>query len=248
LNKSYDVILLVTGAGKARDLDIPGRKLEGIVQAMTYLTQANKFVSKMRTEEQIISAKNKKVLVLGGGDTGADCVGTAIRQKASQVYQYEILPKPKEWQNPWNPDWPEWPKIVRTSSSHEEGCQRDWAILSKNFTGKKQSVSKVNCSRVNWVKGNNDSWTMKDIKGSEFSIDIDLVILAVGFEHIEHSRLVRELNIEFDDRGNIKNNKSYQTSQKNIFSAGDAHTGAMLVVTAIDEGRKAASAIHEYLI
>ena len=158
------------------------------------------------------------------------------------------MPKPKEWKKSWNPEWPEWPKIIRTSSSHEEGCQREWGVLSKKFLGNEQIVTGATCSRVDWELKDDNSWTMKEIKESEFSIEVDLVILAVGFEHVEHSRLLQKLNLEFDKNGNIRNNESYQTSQKNIFSAGDAHTGASLVVTAIDEGRKAASAIHEYLI
>lgn len=248
LQKSFNVILLATGAGKARDLDIPGRDLNGVLQAMDYLTQANHSINGDIEPGQFEDARGRHVLVLGGGDTGADCVGTAIRQGAASVKQYEILPKPADWQHSWNPSWPSWPAVLRSSSSHAEGCQRDWAILTKSFVGKKGRLSAVNCIRVEWSGGiGPGGMKMTEILGSDFKAKADMVILAVGFVHAEHDRLLEKIGVEYDQRGNIQTDKFYQTNIPAVFSAGDAHVGASLVVTAINEGRRAAAAVHEYL-
>lgn len=248
LKKSFDVILLAMGAGEPRDLHIPGRGLEGIYFAMDYLTLSNQFVSGEISETELkINAKNKIVLVIGGGDTGADCVGTANRQGAKKVYQFEIMPKPMEWNLPTNPNWPYWPSILRTSSSHEEGCERDWSILTKKFTGRSVRVEEAHFVRVEWQKEESGKPPrMVEIPGSEFSLKVDLVLLATGFLHVKHDRLLEELEIAFDERGNIAC-KNYQTSTKSVFACGDSMTGASLVVRAIFHGREAAKSINEYL-
>jgi len=247
LKKIYDAILITTGAGMPRDLNIPGRDLKGIFFAMEYLTQVNKFLMGELEKNQIISAKNKNVLVIGGGDTGSDCIGTARRQGAKNIYQIEILPKPKEWKETYNPEWPDWPKILRTSTSHEEGAVREWSILTKEFKGEQGKIKQVVCARLEWERDKNGKWQMKEIPNSTFVLDVDLVFLAMGFLHVEHGRLVKDLKLELDSRGNIKTNEKYATNVKGVFVAGDANTGASLVVRAINHGQNAALAIDEYL-
>jgi glutamate synthase (NADPH/NADH) small chain len=247
LQKRYDAILITTGAGEPRNLEIPGRELKGVHFAMEYLKQSNMAVDGLLDENEIISAKGKNVLVIGGGDTGSDCVGTANRQGAKNIYQIEILPKPQEWKNSWNPDWPNWPNILRTSSSHEEGCERDWNILTKSFEGEKGRLKKVNLTRIEWKKKKDGSMAFNELKGGEFSLDVDLVFLSMGFVHVEHNRLLKDLELAFDERGNIESPQPYQTSKEGVFTAGDANTGASLVVRAIANGRGAAEAVHDYL-
>jgi len=248
LQKTYDVILIATGATEHRDFDIPGRDLKGIYPAMKYLSLSNQFIDGQIAEDQIISAKNKNVLVIGGGDTGSDCVGTANRQGAKRVYQYEILPQPKEWKHSWNPEWPNWPNILRTSSSQEEGCERDWAILTKSLSGKDGNLADAKFCRVVWKSDDeNGKFTMTEIEKSEFSLQVDLVLLAMGFVHVEHNRLLTHLNLEYDQKGNIKTDENYMSSVPGVFSAGDAQKGASLVVHAIFQGRQAAEAINCYL-
>jgi glutamate synthase (NADPH/NADH) small chain len=247
LRKTFDVILLTMGAGEPRDLNVTGRDLNGIHFAMDYLKQSNRAIAgELLPDEKIITAKGKNVLVIGGGDTGADCVGTANRQGAKKVYQYELLSKPTVWENSWNPNWPNWPSILRTSSSHDEGCERDWSIQTKSFTGK-TNVQEGQFIRLDWQKDDKGGMKMVEIPGSEFSLKVDLVLLAMGFVHVEHNKLLDELAVEFDPRGNIKYSSDYQTSSKGVFVAGDAGTGASLVVRAIYHGRKAAEAINNYL-
>lgn len=245
LLRKYDVILLAMGAGAPRDLKIPGRELDGIHFAMEYLTLSNKYVAGDISKNEIISASGKDVLVIGGGDTGSDCVGTAIRQGAKSVKQIEIMPKPLDWKQPENPSWPDWPNILRTSTSHEEGCERDWCVSSTDFNGRKGAVTQVECVRIEWQKKDAAAAPqMVPLPGSEFSINADLVLLAMGFVHVEHSRLVDELGLELDERGNIKTDGNYKTSADQVFASGDANTGASLVVRAINQGRKAAEAIN----
>ena len=248
LRNKFEVILLALGAGSPRDLRIPGRGLRGVHFAMEFLTPFNRYVAGDITQEDLISAKNKNVLVIGGGDTGSDCVGTSIRQGAKVVRQIEILPKPMDWHERHNPSWPDWPNIVRTSTSHEEGCERDWCIDSREFNGTNGSVSQVTCSRVRWEKKDPASRPrMIEIEGSEYTTDAELVLLAMGFVHVEHSRLTEELGLEFDGRGSILVDDGCQTTVDGVFAAGDASTGASLVVTAINNGRRAADSIDDYL-
>jgi glutamate synthase (NADPH/NADH) small chain len=246
LRRTFDVVLLTVGAGHPRDLVAQGRELDGIHFAMEYLTQSNKMVSGEGFTGNAISAKDKSVLVIGGGDTGSDCVGTAHRQGAKKVYQFEILPKPTVWEQSWNPSWPMWPNILRTSSSHDEGCDREWSVLTKKFTGK-GSVAEGTFARIDWQMDKAGKQQMVEIPGSEFRLKVDLVLLALGFVHAEHSRLTDELGVDFDERGNIKFRQDYHTSTKGVFVAGDAGTGASLVVRAIYHGREAAGAIDQFL-
>ena len=208
---------------------------------MDYLTESNRFTSGEAAATRI-SAKGKTVLVIGGGDTGADCVGTANRQGAKKVYQYEILPKPGVWSESWNPSWPDWPSILRTSSSHDEGCERDWSILTKKFSGSGSRLEQGHFVRVDWKKDANGQNKMTEIPGSEFSMKVDLVLLAMGFLHVHHSRLLEDLGIDFDNRGNVKLH-NYQTTVPGVYAAGDSGTGASLVVRAIFHGREAAKSI-----
>jgi glutamate synthase (NADPH/NADH) small chain len=250
LKRAFDVVLLTLGAGQPRDLPVPGRSLKGIHFALEYLTESNQVVSGEISESQrTIFAKDKVVLVIGGGDTGADCVGTANRQGARKVYQFEIMPKPVIWESSTNPNWPYWPDILRTSTSHEEGCERDWSILTKEFSGNDGVVQQGTFSRVTWQKPQTPSAAPKmvEIPGTEFNLKVDLVFLAMGFLHVQHSRLLEDLGVEYDQRGNIRHNQNYQTSVDGVFTAGDAGTGASLVVRGIHHGRQAAQAINEYL-
>ena len=248
LHKTYDVVLLTTGAGTPRDLSIPGREAKGIFFAMDYLTQSNMFIDSQLSEKEIISARDKVVLVIGGGDTGSDCVGTANRQGAKEIHQFEILAQPPEWNKSWNPKWPHWPDILRTSSSQEEGCLRQWGILTKSFNSKDGKLTSANFCRVEWDAGNDGKRPeMKEIKGSDFSLDVDLIFLAMGFIHVEQGQLLQELGVAYDTSGNIKITSNYRTSVEGVFAAGDANKGASLIVQAIHEGRQAAKAINEYL-
>jgi len=248
LKKKFDSVLLCQGAGEPRDLDVPGRNEQrGIHFAMEFLGKMNKHLMGEISEEKTISAKGKTVVVLGGGDTGSDCVGTANRQGAKKVYQFEIMPKPEEWTAHWNPQWPDWPRILRTSSSHEEGCEQDWCVSTKEFIGKNNTLRSLKCCHVKWEKQDRSTGPIPvEIKNSDFTINADLVLLSLGFVHVEHSRLLNEFGIEYDGRGNIKA-RNYQTSMPNIFTAGDANTGPSLVVHAINHGRCAAEAVNAYL-
>ena len=248
LRGSFDVILLTMGAGHPRDLPVPGRELDGIHYAMDFLTRSNQFQAGEIAADRVISAKDKIVLVIGGGDTGSDCVGTAIRMGAREVHQFEIMPRPPDWKDSWNPSWPAWPNILRTSSSQEEGCARDWSITTHNFSGRDGRVEKGHFSRVDWKKSaNGGPMKMEEIPGSEFCRPVDLVLLAMGFVHVTHGKIVEELGVEYDPRGNIRCNPDYSTSAKGVFAAGDANTGASLVVRAIFHGREAARHINNYL-
>jgi glutamate synthase (NADPH/NADH) small chain len=173
-------------------------------------------------------------------------VGTARRQGARSIRQFEILPKPREWPESWNPQWPYWPAILRTSSSHEEGCERRWSVTTTGFSGRGVKVEDAACAEVRWVeRGGRQS--PQEVKGSEFAVKVDLVLLATGFLHVQHSRLLEDFGVDFDERGNVKLSSGYQTSVKGVFAAGDAGTGASLVVRAIWHGREAARAIDESL-
>jgi NADPH-dependent glutamate synthase beta subunit-like oxidoreductase len=189
-------------------------------------------------------AKGKKVVVIGGGDTGSDCVGTARRQGAKQIVQLEILPKPPN-ERPEDTPWPNWPRIMRTSSSHEEGCERIWNVMTTRLTGTETRVSKVYCCKVEWIQQNN-GWKIKEIPGTEVMLDADIVLLAMGFLHVTHEGLITKLGLELNQRGDAAV-KNFQTNQPWVFAAGDTINGASLVVRAIDSGRAAAEAIDQWL-
>ncbi|PIQ89276.1 MAG: glutamate synthase [Candidatus Omnitrophica bacterium CG11_big_fil_rev_8_21_14_0_20_42_13] len=243
LLKEFDALSLACGSRMPRDLKIEGRELSGIHFAMDYLIQNNKRVSGENIpQDREITAKDKRVVVIGGGDTGADCVGTANRQGASCVVQIEVMPKPPECRDDSCP-WPRYPLLLKTSSSHEEGAQRHWAILTKKFSGEGGRVKKLHCARVEFK-----SRQIKEIAGSEFEIEADLVILAIGFVHPEHKGLVSDLKLELDNRGNVKADDKYATSQKGVFSCGDMRSGQSLIVWAISEGRSAAHYVDSYLM
>jgi glutamate synthase (NADPH/NADH) small chain len=215
---------------------------------MDFLRQQNKRVAGDTIPDDVtISAKGKRVVVIGGGDTGSDCIGTSIRQGAASVVQIEILPKPPEKENKLM-TWPLWPNKLRTSSSQEEGCQRHWSVNTRSVTGKDGKVTHLNAVEVEW-KQEGGQWKMSEKAGSEFSLDADLVLLAMGFVHPVHEGLLQELGVERDGRGQIKANENqYQTSTDKVFAAGDGRRGQSLVVWAIREGRQAARAVDEYLM
>ncbi|HAH19779.1 MAG: glutamate synthase [Omnitrophica WOR_2 bacterium GWF2_43_52] len=260
LLKEFDAACLAGGSRVARDLKIEGRELAGIHFAMDYLIQSNQRASEEKPNPhwknsnaglevgQLIDAKGKRVLVIGGGDTGADCVGTANRQGASCVVQIEVMPKPPECRTEDMP-WPRYPMLLKTSSSHEEGGERQWAVLTKKFIGENGKVTKVSCVRAEFPgKDAKGCPVMREVAGSEFEIEADLVILAIGFVHPEHEGLLKGLKIELDSRGNVKTDENYMTSKKGVFSAGDMRRGQSLIVWAIHEGRHAARAIDAYLM
>ncbi|HYE09323.1 MAG TPA: glutamate synthase subunit beta [Patescibacteria group bacterium] len=247
IKNRFDAVLLCMGAGTPRDLQIEGRDLEGIHFALEYLGQPNKLIFEEKIEKNVINAKGKNVLVIGGGDTGSDCIGTAKRQGAKEITQIEILPKPRVWAENYNPNWPNYPSILRTSSSHKEGCIRDFEVNTKSFISENGRVTGANCVRVEWLKDSNNKFIMQEVKGSEFVIEADLVFLSMGFMHVKHSKLLSELGIEYDVRGNIGTNSNYETNIRGVFAAGDASTGASLVVRAIHHGRQAAKGIDGFL-
>ena len=248
LRRSFDAILIAIGAGKPRDIPAGGRGLEGIHFAMEYLSMSNKYCEGDYDFGEIISARDKNVLVIGGGDTGSDCVGTAIRQGAKSVKQIEIMPKPMEWNEPNNPVWPDWPNILRTSTSHKEGCERDWCVTTSYFTGMGVDVQKAYLSKVEWKKNDfNGRMEMKEVPGSEYEIPVDLVLIAAGFVHVEGGELIKSLAPKMDPRGNIETKPNGETSIPGVFAAGDAASGASLVVRAMNSGAIAADTIDEYL-
>ncbi|MDZ7370397.1 MAG: glutamate synthase subunit beta [candidate division KSB1 bacterium] len=245
LRRSFDAIILTLGAGIPRDLNIPGRELQGIHFAMDFLTQQNRRIAGDKIAEPEISAAGKHVVVIGGGDTGSDCVGTSVRQGARSVTQIELLPKPPAERLPRNP-WPEWPNILRTSSSHQEGCTREWAVLTREFIGKDGRVSALRAIRLEWYRDENGRFQYREIQGSEFELPADLVLLATGFLHVEHGPLVQDLNLKLDGRGNLVVDRQWMTSEPGVFAAGDAVRGPSLVVHAIYQGRQAAAAVERF--
>lgn len=246
LRKMFHAICITMGAGQPRDLAVPGRGFENVHFAMEYLKQQNQINAGDSLESQrLITARDKIVAVIGGGDTGSDCVGTAVRQGAKEVHQFEILPQPPQ-ERPGDTPWPNWPRILRTSSSHQEGCHRHWSVMTKKLSGIEVRVSQLHGIQVNWVQDGN-SWKVQEIPGTEFTLDVDLVLLAMGFVHVEHNKLIEDLALALDDKGNIKTDSNYMTSIPGVFAAGDAIKGASLVVHAIHLGRQAAEAIDRYL-
>jgi glutamate synthase (NADPH) small chain len=246
MRQEFDAICLAGGAAKARDLNIPGRNLEGVHLAMEFLAQQSR-VNMGETVEHQILAKDKQVIILGGGDTGADCLGTSIRQGAVSVHQFELLPKPPA-ERTLDMPWPYWPMILRTSSAHEEGGARDWSINTKAFSGEGGQVKKLHGIRLEWAPGADGKPSMREIPGSEFEMACDLCLLALGFVHPEHEGPVEQLGLKLDPRGNVATDADYQSSVPGVFAAGDMHRGQSLVVWAIAEGRGAARAIDAFLM
>jgi len=248
LRRKFDAICIAAGARTPRDLTIPGRGFEGIHFAMTYLVQQNRRnAGETISYAEEILAKDKDVVVVGGGDTGADCVGTARRQGARSITQIELLPEPPIERACDNP-WPTWPLILRTSSSHEEGCQRMWSVLTKEFLGRGVRVRGMKCVRIEWSEPDASARrTFKEVAGSAFDLKADLVLLALGFVHVEHGPIVEELGLVTDERGNLRVDANFMTNVPGVFSAGDSVAGASLVVRAIDQGRKMAKAVDEFL-
>jgi glutamate synthase (NADPH) small chain len=244
--ENFNAVCIAIGSGHPRKLKVEGSEFEGIHLAMDFLSAQNRVNSGlMPAIENKIIAEGKNVLVIGGGDTGSDCVGTAIRQKAKSVTQIEILPKPSLEREPGNP-WPYFAKILKTSTSHEEGCERLWGISTLRFVGDGRITRGAEVEEVSWeiIDG---KYTMKPVQGTRRIIETDMVLLALGFEHPVLEGLIKELGVELDARNNVKTNSTYETSKSGIFAAGDSVSGASLVVNAIASGRKAAREIDRFL-
>jgi glutamate synthase (NADPH) small chain len=247
LLKKFDAVLLAVGAEQPRDLPVEGRDLDGVHFAMDFLTQQNKVVAgKTIPAKKRILAKDKHVLVIGGGDTGSDCVGTSNRQQAKSVTQIEILPKPPEKRENNNP-WPYWPNTLRSSSSHEEGCERRWSLSTKRFIGENGKLKQTEVVQVEWAKDENGRWIMNEVEGTTQLLNTDLVLLSMGFTQPVHNGLLDALGVEYDPRGNVKVNELKQTTAERIFAAGDAEKGASLVVHAIEAGKVAARGVDAFL-
>jgi NAD(P)H-dependent glutamate synthase small subunit len=249
LQRSFQAIIIAAGATVPRDLDIPGRQLKAIHLAKDFLTQQNrKNAGDVIAQNEEIYAQGKKVVVIGGGDTGADCVGTAKRQGASSITQIELLPQPPTERAHYNP-WPAFPLILKTSSSHEEGCERLWSILAKEFIGDDNGIQKLRAVKIAWSEPNRNGTTKyEEIPNSEFELDADLALLATGFTHVEHGSLVHDLGLTLDNRGNIMVDADYMTCVAGVFAAGDAVLGPSLVVKAIHQGRQVAEGVDRYLL
>jgi glutamate synthase (NADPH/NADH) small chain len=248
----YDALAMTGGAELPRDLAVPGRDLDGIHFAMDFLPQQNKRVAgddeAAAAPGGTISAAGKHVVVIGGGDTGSDCIGTSTRQGALSITQLEILPKPPEHENKALA-WPDWPLKLRTSSSHEEGCERDWAVLTKRALGANGRVEALECVRVAWAQGAGGRWEMQELPDSAFPLKADLVLLAMGFLGPHRTGMVEQSGVALDPRGNVAaDTRDYRTSIPKIFAGGDMRRGQSLVVWAIREGRQCARAIDEFLM
>jgi len=248
LVEAYEAVVLAGGSEQPRDMPVPGRELAGVHFAMTFLTQQNRRLAGEDVSAlPPILATDKHVVVIGGGDTGSDCVGTAIRQGAASVTQLEIMPKPPQKED--TPlVWPDWPLKLRTSTSHEEGCERDWAVNTKAILGSKGHVEALQLVRVRWDSGNDGRVVPNEVPDSEFEIPADLVLLAMGFVHPVRENMLSDLGVELDPRGNVKaDTDRYRSSVKGVFTAGDMRRGQSLVVWAIREGRQCARAVDIYL-
>ena len=248
LVQKYDAVCLAGGSTHARDLPVPGRELGGVHLAMEYLTQQNRLMAGEHVKPaERITAEGKRVVILGGGDTGADCLGTAHRQGAEVVHQFELLPEPPEQRRPDNP-WPQWPMILRSSGAHEEGGVRDYNIMTKSLSGSNGRVEKLHGVRVDWGPPDSSGRPeMREVQGTEFEIETELVLLAMGFVHPEHGGMLADLGVALDSRGNVKNDEDKMTSVPGVFVAGDMARGQSLVVWALAEGREAARGIDQYL-
>ena len=249
LMKGFDAVVLTGGAETPRELPVPGRNADGIELAMDFLSQQNRRVSheEINCTKEIL-ANDKDVIVIGGGDTGSDCVGTSFRHGAKSVTQLEILSKPPEKVEK-SVTWPDWPMKLRTSSSHEEGAIRDWSVTTKKFEVEDGKVVSLIIKRVDWAQNNDGSVDLIEVEGTEEKLPTDLVLLAMGFVHPTHQGMVADLGVVLDDRGNVKANTiEYQTSMPGVFCAGDMRRGQSLVVWAIREGRQCAHAVDKFLM
>ena len=249
LMADFDAVVLTGGCTVPRDLPVPGRELGGVHFAMEFLTQQNRLnAGQSIPPGERISAEGKRVVILGGGDTGSDCLGTSHRQGAEVVYQYELLSEPPAERREDNP-WPLWPLILRTSSSQEEGGIRDYDVLTTHFSGSGGNVEKLHAVRIEWgAPDASGRPAMNRVEGSEFEIDVDLVLLAMGFVHPQREGLLEQLGVELDPRGNVRTDDAKMTSVAGVFAAGDMARGQSLVVWALAEGREAARGADEYLM
>lgn len=247
MRNGFDAVCIACGSRTPRDLQVEGRDLSGIHFAMEYLIQSNKKIQDNITNNKLINAKDKRVVVIGGGDTGADCVGVAHRQGASHIMQIEIMPKPPICRTQDYP-WPKYPLLFKSSTSHEEGGQRDWSVLTKRFIGEAGKVKKLSCVRVEFKKDTHRTQLMQEVPESGFEIEADIVILALGFLHPDKKGIIQELDLTLDQRGNVKTDNNFMTSNKGVFACGDMHRGQSLIVWAIFEGRYAAHYIDKYLM
>ena len=253
LPQDFDAVVLTGGSEKPRDLPVPGRELNGVYFAMDFLRANSKAVQgRPGAEDNLISAAGKHVVVIGGGDTGSDCIGTSNRHGAASVTQIEIMPKPPKKENKAT-TWPEWPNKMRTSSSQDEGCKRKWSVATKEFIDDSEgNVKAVRCIKVKWKQDEQGNWQMSEVEGSEFELEADLVTLAMGFVHPVHEGMLDAIGVDLDGRGNVQASTdgagSYQTSLPNVFAAGDMRRGQSLVVWAIREGRQCARAVDEFLM
>ncbi|MEY8001100.1 glutamate synthase subunit beta [Clostridium sp. Mt-5] len=246
LIKNFDAVILTGGSTIPRDLKIQGRQLNGIHFAVDFLKQQNMRLAGKKIMEEEITAKGKIVVVIGGGDTGSDCIGTSIRQGAKAVYQYEVMPKQPLMRDDTMP-WPTFPKILKVTTSHEEGCKREWCISTEKFAGEEGVVKTLHGVKVKWEK-ENGKMKMVNIPGTEFHQKVDLVLLAMGFIHPKHEGLLNDIGVEFDGRGNVKADKNYMTNKEGIFTAGDMRRGQSLVVWALKDGRRVAQKVDYYLM
>ncbi|MFV0484181.1 MAG: glutamate synthase subunit beta [Bacteroidales bacterium] len=248
LLNNYDAVCLAIGAMQPRDLPIDGRELDGVHFAMDFLKQQNKIIrGEKYSDEELLTARGKKILVIGGGDTGSDCVGTSIRQKANSIMQIEIMPKPAEERGDNNP-WPYWPNTLRSSSSHEEGCERRWSLSSKRFIGKNGKVTGVELVEVEWTKSEDGRMQLNEKAGTEHIVEVDLVLLAMGFTQPIHEGLLDGMSLDYDNRGNISTREAGLTNHNKVFATGDCATGASLVVRALNHGRRTAMEINNFLM
>ncbi len=245
----YDAVVLTGGSEHPRDLQVPGRELKGVHFAMEFLPQQNRRIAGSHIPEQAaITATGKHVVVIGGGDTGSDCVGTSIRQGALSVTQIELLPRPPDGVDRLA-TWPDWPAKLRTSTSQQEGATRDWGVGTKEFTGYNGRVSTLRAIRLDWRKDGRGAPTMHEVPGSEFELQAELVLLALGYLHPVHDGMLKDLGLRLDGRGNVAaDDTSYRASAAKVFAAGDMRRGQSLVVWAIREGRQAARAVDEFLM
>lgn len=249
---AFDAVVLSGGATKPRDLPIPGRELDGVHFAWDFLTQHNKRVAGDDVENsdywnKTIEAEDKDVIVIGGGDTGSDCVGTSNRQKARSIHQFELLPTPPKERTPDQP-WPYYPMLLKTSSSHEEGVEREWSVLTKEFIGSDGRLEKLRTVRVEMTNGDSEGAPFKEIPGTEEDWPADLVLLAIGYTGPETDGMIDQLGLELDERKNVATDENYMSSEPGIFAAGDMNRGQSLIVWAISEGREAARSVDQYLM